>query len=321
MRSQALGLAEAVGLPIVEKQVTPRSKLQTSMQRLWPDGFGRRSLRGDALVPPWPKLAIACGGSSVEPTLFVKRLSGGRTFAVYVQNPQAGLAKFDLVVAMPHDGIEGPNVVEVRSTLHRITEPGLTAARDQWRGHLVPGAQAVLGALVGGDMYAGRDRRGGYRLTQAVTQQLIAVLKSAHAGHGLNAAITPSRRTGAIVKQAIAQALATDAFGTMWNEKGENPYVGILGLAERLIVTGESISMISEALATGRPVHVLPLEGHAQRQEAFLERMVQERRISLIEGDDLDWSFAGSPPINSTIEIAERVHTMLNATQTARAQA
>jgi mitochondrial fission protein ELM1 len=243
----------------------------------------------------------------------VKRLSGGWTVAVYVQNPKVGLAKFDLVVAMPHDGIAGPNVVEVGSTLHRVTERGLAAARDRWKGRLVPDAQAILGVLVGGDMYAGRDRQGGYRLTQAVTQQLTSLLKSTHERHGFSVAITPSRRTGADAKQAIAQALAADAFGTLWDEKGENPYLGILGLAERIIVTGESISMISEALATGRPVHVLPLKGHAPRQEEFLDRMLQERRISLIEGNDLDWNFAGCPPINATSQVAERVRAMLEA--------
>ena len=56
-------------------------------------------------------------------------------------------------------------------------------------------------------------------------------------------------------------ALAAKPFGTLWDETGDNPYFGILALADRLIVTAESISMISEALATGRPVHVLPLEG------------------------------------------------------------
>ena len=65
----------------------------------------------------------------------------------------------------------------------------------------------------------------------------------------------------------------------MWDESGENPYLGILALADRLIVTGESISMISEALVTGRPVHVLPLEGHGERHDAFLTRIVESRMV------------------------------------------
>ncbi len=88
--------------------------------------------------------------------------------------------------------------------------------------------------------------------------------------HGMHAAITPSRRTSEAAKRAIRAALAAEPLGTLWDETGDNPYYGILALADRLIVTAESISMISEALATGRPVHVLPLEGRGARHEAFL---------------------------------------------------
>ena len=97
----------------------------------------------------------------------------------------------------------------------------------------------------------------------------------------------------------------------LWDGTGDNPYFGILALADRLIVTEESISMVSEALATGRPVHVLPLEGSGMRHDAFLERMVKDRVVSLIDGDDLDWSFAGQAPLCSTTEPARRIRAML----------
>ena len=69
--------------------------------------------------------------------------------------------------------------------------------------------------------------------------------------------------------------------------------------------------MISEALATGRPVHVLPLEGKGARHDAFLRRIVGERLVSRIEGDDLDWSFAGQAPIYSTAEPSARIRALL----------
>ena len=97
----------------------------------------------------------------------------------------------------------------------------------------------------------------------------------------MRAVITPSRRTGEATKALIADALAAEPFGTLWDETGDNPYFGILALADRLIVTAESISMISEALATGRPVHVLPLEGRGSRHEAFLDACWQrEARLA-----------------------------------------
>jgi mitochondrial fission protein ELM1 len=125
------------------------------------------------------------------------------------------------------------------------------------------------------------------------------------------AAITPSRRTSAATKSQVSHAIAAKNFGWLWDENGENPYFGILALADRLIVTGDSISMISEALATGRPVHVLQLKGRGTRHDAFLARMATEGLISVIVGDDLDWAFAARGPINSTAEPARRIRIAL----------
>ena len=112
----------------------------------------------------------------------------------------------------------------------------------------------------------------------------------------MRALVTPSRRTSAATRRMLADEIARGNLGWMWDGAGDNPYLGILALADRMIVTGESISMVSEALATGRPVHVLPLEGQGRRHDAFLRRIASVGMISVIEGDDLDWTFAGIPP-------------------------
>jgi mitochondrial fission protein ELM1 len=127
----------------------------------------------------------------------------------------------------------------------------------------------------------------------------------------MRAAITPSRRTSEATKQQIGGALSAANFGWLWDESGDNPYLGILALAQRLIVTGDSISMISEALSTGRPVHVLPLEGQGKRHDAFLARIVEEGLVSPIDGDELDWSFQSQGPISSADEPARLLRQML----------
>ena len=141
--------------------------------------------------------------------------------------------------------------------------------------------------------------------------KLVAVLRNAHATHGVNAFITPSRRTGEQAKSLLVETLAQEHWVTIWDGTGENPYFGILALSQRLIVTGESISMISEALASGAPVHVLRLEGHGQRHEAFLSRVIGDGLVSEIRGDDLDWSFAGKGPVNATGVPAARLRKLL----------
>jgi mitochondrial fission protein ELM1 len=306
MRSQALGLAEAVGLPIQEKRIVVGRPWTWLPGGLLP--FPLRALDpcGDMLAPPWPRLVIGCGRRSIGAALAVKRASKGRALAVYIQNPECGRRRFDLVAALPHDLVHGPNVVQLATALHGVTNAYLAQAREKWRGRLVRDSALHLGVLVGGD-------NGSYRLTSTVTRQLIRILSTAHGKHGMHALLTPSRRTPTTSRGMLADALASGNLGWMWDETGDNPYLGILALADRLIVTGDSVSMISEALASGRPVHVLPLEGRGKRHDAFLRRIADAGMVSLIAGEDLDWTFEGRTPINSTVEPAARIRMMLEA--------
>jgi uncharacterized protein len=304
MRSQALGLAEAVGLPIEEKRIVVRRPWAALPGGLLPMPLSALDPSGDKLLPPWPRLIVGCGRRSIGAALAVKRLSRGRTFAAYVQNPEFARAKFDLVAAMPHDRVQGPNVVEVPTALHRVTPERLAEARADWRGRLSADARPLLGVLVGGN-------NGNYRLTKSIVKRLIRVLRKAHAEHGMRAVVTPSRRTSDTAKEAIRAALAAEPIGMLWDETGDNPYFGILALADRLIVTAESISMVSEALATGRPAHVLRLRGQGARHEAFLERVIAEGLVSPIRRDDLDWGFIGRRPIYPAEEPAQRIREIL----------
>ena len=304
MRSQALGLAEAVGLPVVEKRIAVRAPWRWLPGGLLPMPVSALNQAGDALAAPWPRLVVGCGRRSIGPALAIKRLSGGRTLAAYVQNPEWGRAGFDLVAAMPHDGVAGPNVVTIRTALHAVTAEKLMQARREWQPRLAPGGERLVGVLLGGD-------NSGYRLTDPILEQLLTVLRRAHERHGMHAIVTPSRRTGARAERVLNEALGAEAWATIWDGKDANPYLGILALSERLVVTGESISMISEALATGSPVHVLPLEGQGRRHDAFLTRIVAEQLVSVIKGGDLDWDFAGEGPIDATAEAAARLRAML----------
>lgn len=304
MRSQALGLAEAVGLPIEEKRIVLSRAWYWLPGGLFPMPLSALHSRSDRLAPPWPTLVVGCGRRSIDAALAIRRVTRGRTLATYVQNPEWGLRKFDLVAALPHDGVAGPNVVTVATALHGVTAEKLAAANAVWRERLAPDGSPLIGVLLGGD-------NGSYRLTDEIAAQLVGILRGAHHRHGLRAAITPSRRTADETKRIIADSLSGQAWGWLWDEAGDNPYLGILATAERLIVTGESISMISEALATGRPVHVLPLAGQGKRHDAFLTRIIAQGLVSLIEGDELDWSFRGQPPIIATAEPARRIRKML----------
>ena len=90
---------------------------------------------------------------------------------------------------------------------------------------------------------------------------------------------TPSRRTGPDGVALLRERLA-EIPGDIWDGRGENPYYAYLAVADALMVTADSVSMVSEAAATGKPVHIIDLPGgdakfarfHAAMREAGITR-------------------------------------------------
>lgn len=299
MRSQVIGLAEAIGLPFVEKQITLRAPWSWLPGHLCPFALSGLDPAADRLEPPWPRLLISCGRRSTAASIAVRRRAGGRTVTVHIQDPQVPPTAFDLVIPMRHDGLSGGNVFSVDTALHRMSAKALAEAERTWRGQLKPQGGKLLGIVLGG---ANRH----YRFTPAIVAALRSTIGRAH-DQGYDVIVTPSRRTGPEVMNTLKQAFGDESWYSQWDGESDNPYVGILALADRLVVTGESVSMVSEALATGHPVHVLPLEGHGRRHELFLANLAEREMVSRIDDAELDWSWSGCPPADATPQAAQRV--------------
>ena len=96
----------------------------------------------------------------------------------------------------------------------------------------------------------------------------------------------------------------------LWDGEGDNPYFGILALSDRLVVTGDSVSMVSEAAASGRPVAVFDLGGGARHQR-FLGNLLERGLVSRLDGSP--WPQAPEGPVNATPFAAEAVLRLLQA--------
>jgi hypothetical protein len=119
--------------------------------------------------------------------------------------------------------------------------------------------------------------------------------------------VTPSRRTDPAVTDLIRTALAPSG-GWVWNFAGANPYFGMLALADLIVVTQDSVSMISEAVATTAPVMFAPLPGSWQRQGLFLKPLIDEDRIRPFEGRFSTWKVE---PLNDTPQAADEMRRRL----------
>lgn len=300
MENQALGLAEAVGLPTVVKRVTvgaPWTRLPT---RLWPRPLDLVAKSGDPLAPPWPRLAITCGRRSAPFGAAIRRAAGGGCFAVHVQDPKARLNDFDLVVAPRHDGLSGPNVIVSRGAPNRITPQRLAEGARRLAPPIAGLPRPLVAVLLGG---AGKR----FRLTPARTGRLADRLLELRRSAGAGLAVTPSRRTGAENVAALRRKLSGDGV-FLWDGTGPNPYFGLLGLADAIAVTCDSVTMASEAAATGKPVYTIDLDGGSRRIRAFHDSLRADGVTRPFDGRLEHWSYA---PLDDTAAAAAAVRRRL----------
>jgi mitochondrial fission protein ELM1 len=292
LQSQALGLTEAAGLHPRVMTLVPRAPWRFVAARVWP-----MPLKGVGLDVPPEELIVTCGGTggAVGAAL---RQHGRRV--VQVQNPRMELRKFDLVVANRHDRITGPNVIVTRTALHRATATRLTAARAEWAARLAHLPRPLVAVLVGGS-------NGRYRLEAAegaaLAGRLAGMMQKDHVG----VAVTPSRRTAPGVRDAL-QAALEPLGGWVWDMQGENPYFGMLALADAIVVTEDSVSMVSEAVATAAPVLLAALPGGSRRIGLFNAGLLAEGRVRRFTGRLEMWH---TVPLDDTQAAADEMRHRL----------
>ncbi|WP_341535024.1 mitochondrial fission ELM1 family protein [Acetobacter sacchari] len=300
MRSQAFGLAERLGFPAKLTPIRPTGLMRMLPARMWPNPLaaveaGAFATRGSDSSIIGPVLTVAGKGAAIGAALRRK----GYT-VVQIQHPRMKLDRFDLVVANVHDEIEGPNVLLGRTALHGLTPGRLEQARADWRVRLVRSGQPLLAALVGGS-------NGRFRFGRVEAEQLGASLARAARASGAHLFITTSRRTGAEGVAALREAAASVG-GTVWSEGADNPYLGLVACADFLVVTTDSISMMSEAAASSAPLYIHDLPGSSRRIGIFVETLLKCGRARRFEGEVEGWPVE---PLDDAPAIAREIRARL----------
>lgn len=297
MVAQAMGLAEAVGFEIAAKTIRPAFPWRWLPAGLWPAGASGIGRGSDPMDGPPPDLLISCGRHAVGPALWMKRRHRGRPFLVHIQHPRVRPSRFDLVVAPAHDGLGGPNVLQVTGSLHGVTKAKLAAAASRFAPAYRHLRRPLVAVLVGGNNSV-------YSMTEAAVEGLIDGLRTLAEAHGAGLLVTLSRRTGPAAETRLREALAGVA-AEIWNGEGENPYLGYLALADAVVVTCDSVNMISEACATGKPVYVAALPGRGDSKFAAFHAALMKAGIARPFAGRLEsWSY---DPLDETARVAVEV--------------
>lgn len=296
MDNQSLGVAEALGMKIVKKFIQPRAPWKHLPAQWWPSPLQQLSTQSDLLQPPWPDVVIGTGRLTTAVAAAIRKASGGKTFTVKIQDPKMAHTAFDLIVTPRHDRCEGAKVLHTYGGLHTITQQRLADAAQKFAPLLAHLPRPLIAVMVGGSNKC-------YTLDTAAAHALADQLAALARQQGAGIVVTPSRRTGAEVEGVIRHRLA-EIPSLVWNGEGDNPYLGYLALADYIVVTADSVNMVSEACFTGKPVYVAELAGGSAKFRRFHKTMSEAGMTRPFTGELQQWTY---PPLNETKMVASEI--------------
>lgn len=298
-RRQALALARALAPEVRELELHAAIPWSWLAPRRLPGAekaFGPEFLAG--LASP-PALAIGAGRRAALATRLLRE-RGARV--VQVLHPRMATAHWDLVIAPEHDGRSGPNVITLCGSLNPVDDAWLAQGRRDFPalGGL-PGPRTVV--LLGGPTPAVRFDRGAFEVMAAKLEHWLAM-------DGGSLVVIGSRRTPPKLA-ALARTYWADVPGLRWFDAsdGDNPYAGALAWADRIVVSPDSVNMVSEACATACPVYVPEPQRASGRVRRYLDAMLSRGRIRPLGKLPED---SAAEPLRETPRIAALVRARLS---------
>lgn len=261
--AQQRALAAAAGLPYREVQVT---RLQTV--------GGRPRFDLAALQAPWPKLALSFG-KTLGAALQLREASGGQTRLVHLGRARGVRAStLDLIIPMPQDQLAAAaNVLHIRMPFNFPTPEKRDGAQQSERLRAADLPRPWTAVIIGG---ATRQ----LRFVPAEIAALVADCCIHARQRGGSVLVSTSPRTPAAAITGLKEAAhgTPGEFYTFKPRDPDNPLAAYLQLADELVVTGDSASMIAECWRSGRPVWVAPLRDSRRHRLGKVLRAALPRR-------------------------------------------
>ncbi|MBI29301.1 MAG: hypothetical protein CMI95_05365 [Pelagibacteraceae bacterium] len=270
MISQVIGLSKYLSNNISQKKIEvkwPWSKLQPGI--LPP--FSNKIFNSDFLDNYPPEIVVSCGRKSVYASLYLKKILKKDLISIHIQNPKIKTSNFDFVITPNHDDISGENVLCSVGALNHITNESVKTANKMFD---VPKEKKIVAVLLGGE-------NNHYSFSKEILIDLINRINNLNKKERIYYFLfISSRRTPKYCVQLIHQYCEGEFY--VWDNNDPNPYLYAIKIADFFILTSDTISMISEASSTGKPIFIfhLPYKRKSARFESF-HREFRDRGITM----------------------------------------
>ncbi len=247
-------VADALGWPYEVRRLAMRSEYVLGKPAFRPSLFHLDRARSDPLEPPWPDLVLTAGRRCAMVALWIREQSGGRTRTVLIGRPKRRLDQFDLIIAPPQFHLpSAPHVIPLSLPLMRADPQRIREESARWQPRLAAMPRPLTAVLIGGETKP-------FRLDTEAAEQLLRGLERMLERDGGSLYLSTSRRTRPEVVALLRSSRPKGSELYEWSpDAGDNPYFALLGLADRFVVTGDSVSMMVEVARQGRPLAIYDL--------------------------------------------------------------
>ena len=246
---------------------------------------------------------ISCGRKSVIPSIHLKNISKKKVFNIHVQDPKVNLNNFDFIIAPEHDSLEGQNVITTKGAIHYLTENEIIKNKDYLHSFIKKDERKICTLILGGPTKY-------YDYSSKNIENIFSILNELLKKNNFQLVVIPSMRTP---KSSIDYA--TKYFGenhTIINNVDKKAYLSALSISDKIVVTCDSSSMISEAALTGKPIYVANITSkkNDKRFQKF-RNLFRELNITRNLGEEEEnWNYQ---KLDETNRVAKIINQKINS--------
>jgi len=279
MISQVEGLAKALDLDFIHEKIELNNFWKLFPPKLTPvKNFVFKNEINYTF-----NIVISCGRKSVLPSIYLKNKYKNKIMNIHIQDPKVFLNNFDYIVAPEHDDLQGKNVLSSRGAIHYLTNNELDENENYLKSR-INNKKKIVAFIIGGPTKY-------YNYEEKVIDEIFLKIKNNFLNNNYQAIIIPSMRTPKnIIKKAQDYFVQGQVVIDSVDKKA---YLSALKLADHIVVTCDSTSMISEAAITGKPIYVaqMPTIKRNERFENFF-KLFESLKITKNLGTVVDsWSY------------------------------
>ncbi len=244
-------------------------------------------------------IVISCGRKSVIPSIYLKKIYKQKIINIHIQDPKVSLSNFDLIIAPDHDGLKGNNVLISKGAIHYIRNSELDENINYLKSKI--NKEKIVSFIVGGpNKY--------YDYNRTSIDEIFSKIKKIFIKNNFQLIFIPSMRTPKYIIELAKNYF--DENQIIIKEIDKKAYLSSLKLADYVIVTCDSTSMISEAAITGKPIYIAQMPP-IKRNHRFNKFFELFKSLNIIKELDNKLEYWNYEKLNETDRISSYIKDKL----------